>query len=167
MAPKARRKFGAPMFEPYRRSFWSKCTVLKKVFVTLLGLFGASRSDSAPGEMLPLAPLVTPLQGSIMPLRQLQHGHQAIIKCKISCLSNSAFKYYQHQFMAQYTHQKVNLLSEACSGTYSLRARASSSCSSAFEHMLLQPIQNYMVTELYIIQNLTLLRKKTFLLISV
>jgi len=28
-------------------SFGSKCTVLKKVFVTLLGLFGAPRSDLA------------------------------------------------------------------------------------------------------------------------
>ena len=40
------------------RSFGSKCTVLKKVFVTLLGVFGAPRSDSAPGNC---APLVTPL----------------------------------------------------------------------------------------------------------
>ena len=30
------------------RSFGSKCTVLKKVFVTLSGLYGASRSDLAP-----------------------------------------------------------------------------------------------------------------------
>jgi len=29
-------------------SFGSKCTVLKKVLLTLLGHFGASRSDSAP-----------------------------------------------------------------------------------------------------------------------
>ena len=43
------------------RSFGSKCTVLKKVLMTLLGLFGAPRSDSAPGELFPLAPLVTPL----------------------------------------------------------------------------------------------------------
>ena len=35
------------------RSFGSKCTVLKKVLMTLLGLFGAPRSDSAPGELFP------------------------------------------------------------------------------------------------------------------
>jgi len=39
------------------RSFGSKCAVLKKVPVTFLGLFGAPRSDSAPGQ---LCPLVTP-----------------------------------------------------------------------------------------------------------
>ena len=33
------------------RSFESKCTVLKKVLVTLLGLFSAPRSDSTPGEL--------------------------------------------------------------------------------------------------------------------
>jgi len=38
MAPGARSKFVVPMFEP--RSFGSKFTVLKKVLVTLLGLFG-------------------------------------------------------------------------------------------------------------------------------
>jgi len=53
------------------RSFGSKSTALKKVLVTLLELFGASRShsapswvvwhphgDSAPGELCPLVPLV-------------------------------------------------------------------------------------------------------------
>jgi len=39
------------------RSSVSKCTVLKNVLVTVLGFFGATRSDSAPGELLPLAPL--------------------------------------------------------------------------------------------------------------
>jgi len=33
------------------RSFGSKCSVLKKVLVTLLGLFGTLCSDSAPGEL--------------------------------------------------------------------------------------------------------------------
>jgi len=41
------------------RSFGRKCIVLKKVLATMLGLFGASRSDSAPGEFCPLAHLVT------------------------------------------------------------------------------------------------------------
>jgi len=61
----------------YLRYFGSKCTVLKKIPTMLLGLFGASRShlappavirrphtDSAPGELCPLAPLVTPLVSS-------------------------------------------------------------------------------------------------------
>ena len=50
------------------RSFGSKCTVLKNVFVTLLGLYGAPHSDLAPplrfgarGIVPPLPPLVTPL----------------------------------------------------------------------------------------------------------
>jgi len=62
-----------PMFEPAKpslappclnlaspclnlRSFGSKCTVLKKVVVTLLGVFSASRSDSVPGELCPSFP---------------------------------------------------------------------------------------------------------------
>jgi len=60
------------MFEP--EIFLKQCTVLKKVLVTLLGLFSspavisrprrdvAPRSDSAPGELcLPCPPVVTPL----------------------------------------------------------------------------------------------------------
>jgi len=35
------------------RSFGSKCTVLKKVFVTLLGLYGTPCSDLARGELYP------------------------------------------------------------------------------------------------------------------
>ena len=42
------------------KSFGSKCTVLKKVVMTLLWLF-APRSDSASGELCPLATLVTSL----------------------------------------------------------------------------------------------------------
>ena len=41
-------------------SFGSKRTVLKKVLVTLLGLFRFLRSDSSPGELYPLTTLVTP-----------------------------------------------------------------------------------------------------------
>jgi len=36
---------------------------LKKVLVTLLGVFGDLCSDSAPGELCPPAPFVTPLVG--------------------------------------------------------------------------------------------------------
>ena len=43
------------------RSFGSKCTVLKKVLVKLLGLFGALRSDLVPRKLFPLTPLTTPL----------------------------------------------------------------------------------------------------------
>jgi len=60
MAPGVKDKFGAPLVEPAPRgrslaplwsnlsSFEGKFTVLKKVLVTLLGLFGASSSNSAP-----------------------------------------------------------------------------------------------------------------------
>ena len=41
------------------RSFGSKCAALKKVLATLLGFFGAPRSDSAPMKLF--APLVMPL----------------------------------------------------------------------------------------------------------
>jgi len=43
------------------RSFGSKCTVLKKVFVTLLGLYGAPILIRRRGIVPPLPPLVTPL----------------------------------------------------------------------------------------------------------
>jgi len=42
---RARSKFGTHMFEP--EVFGSKCTVLTKVLVTLLGLFGTPRSHLA------------------------------------------------------------------------------------------------------------------------
>ena len=48
MAPGATNKFGAQWSN--LSSFGSKFTVLKKVLVTLLGLFGASRSNSAPPQ---------------------------------------------------------------------------------------------------------------------
>ena len=58
MAPGTRSKFGAPMFRTW--GLGSKCIALRKVLVTLLGLFGVPRSDSAPRELLPLSPFVTP-----------------------------------------------------------------------------------------------------------
>jgi len=56
----ARSTFGALMFKP--NFFLSKCTVLKKVIVTLLGrLFGTAHSDSAPKELCtPRPPRYTP-----------------------------------------------------------------------------------------------------------
>ena len=49
MASGARSKFGAPPCSNLK-SFGRKCTVLKKVLVTLLevGIFGTTRNDSAP-----------------------------------------------------------------------------------------------------------------------
>jgi len=41
-------------------SFGSKCTALKKVLVTLLGLFGAPCSDSVPRELCPFSPSLRP-----------------------------------------------------------------------------------------------------------
>ena len=43
------------------RSFGTKCTVLKEVLVTLLGLFGAPIGIRRPGNCAPLPPVVTPL----------------------------------------------------------------------------------------------------------
>ena len=53
MAPGARSKFGAPMFEPevFRQQMY--CI---EVLLTLLGLFVVPRSHSAPGELCPLHP---------------------------------------------------------------------------------------------------------------
>jgi len=42
-------------------SFGSKCTILKKVLTTLLGLFGAPAVIRYPGNCDLLSPLVTPL----------------------------------------------------------------------------------------------------------
>jgi len=63
MVPGAKSKFGAPCSN--MRSFGSKSTVMKKVLVTLLGLFGASHSHSAtpavirhPGNCAPLLPII-------------------------------------------------------------------------------------------------------------
>ena len=53
MAPGARNKFGAPVLE--LRSFRRKCTVLKRVFAALLGLFGAPPVIRHPGHCFPLA----------------------------------------------------------------------------------------------------------------
>ena len=75
MAPGARSKFGAPCSK--LRSFGSKCTVLKKVLVVFLELFGVPHShstppaviwrphsDASPGEFRPPSLLVTPLSWS-------------------------------------------------------------------------------------------------------
>jgi len=71
MAPGARSKFGAPSSN--LRFFGSKCAVLKKVLVTLLHLFGALRSSSAPivirrpgncASFVP--PFVTPLTATLV-----------------------------------------------------------------------------------------------------
>jgi len=57
MAPGERGKFGGPSSK--LRYFGSNCIVLKKVLVTMLGLFGApavirhSHNDLAPGELCP------------------------------------------------------------------------------------------------------------------
>jgi len=66
----ARSKFEPPSSK--LRSFVSKCTVLKKVLVTLLGLFGAPAViwrppivTRRPGNCVPLAPPVTSLVGSL------------------------------------------------------------------------------------------------------
>ena len=78
MAPEARSKFGAPCSN--LRFFGTKCTVLKKLLVTLLGLFGAlavirrPHSDTVPGELCPpcptsLRPCTVPRIRRKLPLR--------------------------------------------------------------------------------------------------
>jgi len=55
MAPSARIKFGALMFKPevFRKQMHT-ITLLTKVRVTLLRLFGALHRDSVLGELFPL-----------------------------------------------------------------------------------------------------------------
>jgi len=48
------------------RFFRSKCIVLKKVFVTLLGLFRRPSVIRRPGNCAPLAPLVTPVRSVVL-----------------------------------------------------------------------------------------------------
>ena len=68
------------------RSFGSKCAALKKVLVTLLGLFGALRNnsrphgDSAPGKFPPLPSFITPLP-------------HAFINCKAASTSRPYLKH--------------------------------------------------------------------------
>jgi len=66
---------GVPMLEPEFFgskciSYWSKYTVLKyiKVLVTLLGLFGAPHSDSAPGELFLPCPLAASMNETTITL---------------------------------------------------------------------------------------------------
>jgi len=60
-------------------SFGSKCTVLKKVLVTLLGLFSVPRSHSAPTAVMQrpgnCAPLVTPLFRNVSNPQHLAHDY--------------------------------------------------------------------------------------------
>jgi len=96
------------------RSFGSKFTVLKNVQVAILGLFGATRShlappamirrprsDSAPGELCPLAPLVTPLVGSfhtrnVMCSQTLQDVLANVGILHLNCMSVSLIVSYEN-----------------------------------------------------------------------
>jgi len=67
------------------RSFGSKCAVLKKVLVTLLALCGAPRShsvphsDSAPGNCVPLSPLVTPITASYFDVENTRQSIKSVV----------------------------------------------------------------------------------------
>jgi len=61
MAPGPRSKFGAPYLN--LMSFGSKCTVLKEVLVTLLGLFATPAVIRHPGNC---AHLITPLRPTLL-----------------------------------------------------------------------------------------------------
>jgi len=57
---RGKKQVWRPVFEP--EVFRKQCTVLKKVLVTLLGLFFVPCSDSVPVKLCPACPLVvTPL----------------------------------------------------------------------------------------------------------
>jgi len=75
------------------RTFGSKCTVLKQVITTLLGLFGAPGSHSAPGEWSPpCAPLVTPL-------------YTPLVECNENKFSNLMMANLQHErTLSRYFH---------------------------------------------------------------
>jgi len=56
---------------------------MKKVLATLLGLFGTPRSDSAPRQLCPSCPLVTPLLSVNNPTQQA-YIHSGVRR-KFSC----------------------------------------------------------------------------------
>jgi len=70
MAPAARSKFDAPMFEPEVFRKQMHCTEESRLLATWLRFVGALRSHSAPhsnsvpGQLCPLCPLATPLVGA-------------------------------------------------------------------------------------------------------
>jgi len=75
------------------RSFGSKCIVLKKVLVTLLGPFGAPRSDSAPGELCPLdPPRYTPEINSISLQRTICEVFGLVNRCRLDWSSHVQLK---------------------------------------------------------------------------
>jgi len=57
MAPEAKYKFAALMFEP--EVFRKQMCCFEKSAYNVVGAFWSLRSDLAPGELCPLAPLVT------------------------------------------------------------------------------------------------------------
>jgi len=63
MAPGEGSTFGTPMFEPevFRKQMYCFGESTCDIVVT----FRRPRSDSAPGELFPLSPLVTPLRASL------------------------------------------------------------------------------------------------------
>jgi len=62
MAPGARSKFGAPMFEP--EVFRKQIYCIEESTCDIDGTFARPRSDSAPGELcLPCSPSVCPCLG--------------------------------------------------------------------------------------------------------
>jgi len=59
MGPGARSKFGAPLFE--RKLFRKQMYCIEESARDIVGSFQRPPSDRAPGELYPLAPLVTSL----------------------------------------------------------------------------------------------------------
>jgi len=75
MAPGARSKYGAPMFEPEVFQKQIHCIEESSLLVTLLGLFSAPSSDSAPGELCP------PCSPSLRPC--IDNDHQRDRVCRV------------------------------------------------------------------------------------
>ena len=90
MAPWTRNMLGAPIFEP--NVFRSKCTILKKVLVTLLGLFGDG-SDAAPGTLCLPRPPGYDLQPSTLCLSDYatDRHRQAAATLKMQLIHNPGF----------------------------------------------------------------------------
>jgi len=126
MAPGAKKnKFGAPWSN--LSSFESKFTVLKKVIATLLGLFGGSRSNSAPpqwfsvpivkwrpGNCATLAPVVTPLTASKKYNFTVLHIQQSTPLPTLGFFIGIAWRQNQHILFVWFnTSQRLLVLNEA------------------------------------------------------
>ena len=99
MAPGARSKFGAPIFEP---EVFRKQMCCSEVLVTLLGLFGAPQSFDAWG-IVPLPPVVTPVitARSDVP-QQNQSWYTALIRGMLEPWASGGEIFSQPEFLLHF-----------------------------------------------------------------